>query len=295
MSFSSDNVQVFLAVIDHGSFSAAARALGRVPSAVSMAIAHLEAELDLQLFDRSGREPQPTAAARSLEPQARLLAAQLQQLQVQALALTQGLENRLTLAIAPELLAAPWSAHLATLAQEHPLLEVELLAAPQADALAMLHSGRAQLALVFERPSLDGREGFQEVGSDTLVAVMAPDHPVLAAAGGRLREDHLRSTRQIVVAGRDLATSDPRFVYGRHVWRTDNALAALSLITAGLGWGWLPRNFTKPHVAAGALVEIPFENLSNGLDLWVDVVWSRERPLGLGAQRFVALIGRKKG
>ena len=56
----------------------------------------------------------------------------------------------------------------------------------------------------------------------------------------------------------------------------------------------LPRNFARPHVAAGALVEIPFENLSNGLDLWVDVVWSRERPLGLGAQRFVALIARKK-
>lgn len=292
MSFSSDNVEVFLAVLDHGSFSAAARTLGRVPSAVSMAIANLEAELDLPLFDRSGREPQPTAAARSLEPQARLLASQLKQLQVQALALTQGLESRLTLAIAPELLAAPWSGPLAALANEFPLLEVEVLAAPQADALALLHSGRAQLALVFERPSLDGREGFQEVASDTMVAVMAPDHPVLTAAGGRLSAEHLTTTRQIVVAGRDLATSDPRFVYARHVWRTDNALAALSLITAGLGWGWLPRNFARPHVAAGALVEIPFENLSNGLDLWVDVVWSRERPLGLGAQRFVSLIGR---
>jgi len=294
VSFTSDNVQVFLAVLDHGSFSAAARALHRVPSAVSMAIANLEAELDLSLFDRSGREPQPTPAARSLEPQARLLAAQLQQLQVQALALTQGLENRLTLAIAPELLAAPWSGPLATLAQDYPQLEVEVLAAPQADALSLLHSGRAQLALVFERPSLDGREAFQEVANEMMVAVIAPGHPVLAGAGGRLREDHLRTTRQVVVSGRDLATRDPRFEFARHVWRTDNALAALSLITAGLGWGWLPRNFARPHVAAGALVEIPFENLSNGLDLWVDVVWSRERPLGLGAQRFVALIARKK-
>lgn len=261
-----------------------------------MAIAHLEAELDLQLFDRKGREPRPTAAARSLEPQARALAAQLRQLDAQALALTQGLEERLTLAIAPELLAAPWSGALAELAHEYPLLQVEVLAAPQADALALLHSGRAQLALVFERPSLDGREGFQEVGSDTMVAVMAPGHPVLAAApGGRLREEHLIATRQIVVAGRDLvATMDPRSVFARHLWRTDNALAALSLITAGVGWGWLPRNFVRPHVAAGALVEIPLENLSNGLNLWVDVVWSRERPLGLGAQRFVALISRER-
>lgn len=246
----------------------------------------------MTLFDRGSREPRPTAAARSLEPQARLLAAQLKQLQVQALALTQGLEHRLTLAIAPELLAAPWSEALATLAQEHPLLPVEVLAAPQADALALLHTGRAQLALVFERPSLDGREGFQEVASETLVMVIAPSHPLLADGAGPLREAHLTGTRQIVLAGRDLATSDPRFVFARHVWRTDNALAALSLIAAGLGWGWLPRTVVQPHVAAGALNEIPLQNLSNRLDLYVDVVWSKERPLGLGAQRLVALIGR---
>ena len=292
MAFSSDTVEVFLAVIDRGSFSAAARSLGRVPSAVSMTIAHLEAELALPLFDRRGREPRPTAAARSLEPQARLLAAQLKALQVQALGLTQGLENHLTLAIAPELLSAPWSAPLAALAQEHPLLEVEVLAAPQADALEMLHTGRAQLALVFERPSIDGREGFQEVGSELLVAVIAPNHPVYVAAGRRLREQHLTNTRQMVVAGRDLASSDPRLVFARHIWRSDNAQAALSLIKAGVGWGWLPRSFAQPHVAAGELVEIEFENLSNGLDLWVDVVWSKERPLGLGAQRFIQLIQR---
>jgi hypothetical protein len=60
----------------------------------------------------------------------------LRQLNTQALALNQGLEERLTLAIAPELLAAQWSGPLATLAAEHPLLQVEVLAAPQADALA---------------------------------------------------------------------------------------------------------------------------------------------------------------
>ena len=291
MAFTSESVQVFLAVLDRGSFSAAARALGRVPSAVSMAIGQLEAELDLPLFDRSGREPRPTAAALSLEPQARLLAGQLQQLKAQALGLTQGLESRLTLAIAPELLAAQWRSPLATLAQEYPLLEVEVLAAPQADALSMLHAGRANLALVFERPSLDGREGFQEVSSETLVAVMAPEHlaRTLHGAGG-LREEHLTNTRQIVVASRDLATIDRRFAYARHCWRTDNHIAALGLIEAGIGWGWLPLSFVRSQIAAGSLVEIPFDNLTNRMELWVDVVWSKERPLGLAARRFIALV-----
>lgn len=289
MAFTSESAQIFVAVLDHGSFSAAARALGRVPSAVSMAVAHLEAELDVPLFDRSGREPRPTAAARALEPQARQLVAQLQQLNAQALALHQGLEERLTLAIAPELLAAPWHPPLATLAQEYPLLQVEVLAAPQADALALLHAGRAQLALVFERPSMDGREDFQEVGSETLVAVMSPRHPLLAS-GTPLREEHLNSTRQIVVAGRDLAQTDARLVFARHHWRTDNHLAALGLIEAGLGWGWQPRALVQPRIAAGTLAELPLANLTNGVELWVDVVWSKERPLGLGARRFVVLM-----
>ncbi|NML18907.1 LysR family transcriptional regulator [Azohydromonas caseinilytica] len=297
MAFGGNEVEMFLAVLDHGSFSAAARALGRVPSAVSMAIAQLEAELNLQLFDRSGREPRPTPQALSLAPQVRLLAAQRRQLEVHALALTRGLEELLTIAIAPELLAAPWNTALATLAGEHPLLEVEVLAAPQADALAMLHSGRAQLALVFERPSLDGREGFQEVASESLVAVMAPSHPVLQAAGAAgLREEHLLSTRQIVVASRDRSQVDARFTFGRHRWRTDTPVAALSLISAGLGWGWLPRNFVRRQLESGQLVELPLQNLSNDLQLWVDVVWSKERPLGLAARRFVEHIsGRPPG
>ena len=114
------------------------------------------------------------------------------------------------------------------------------------------------------------------------------------AASALLREEHLTTTRQIVVAGRDLAHSDPRFVYARHSWRTDNHVAALGLIEAGLGWGWQPRALVQPRIEAGTLVLMPFGNLSNGTALWVDLVWSKERPLGLGARRFVALMGQER-
>src|SRR5471030_1477994 len=123
MAFSSDNVAIFLSVLDHGSFSAAARALGRVPAAVSMAIANPEAELDLQLFDRTSREVRPAESARALEAEARQMAGRLRRLQAHALPLHQGLERRLTLAIARELLSAPWSDPLARLAEEFPSLK----------------------------------------------------------------------------------------------------------------------------------------------------------------------------
>jgi len=286
MAFTSDNVHLFLAVLDAGSFSAAARRLKRVPSAVSMAIAHLEAELGLALFDRTGREPQPTAAARALEPQARQLAAQLRQLQAHALGLTQGLESRLALAIAPELLSAPWAGPLAALAQDYPLLEVEVLAAPQADALRLLHEGRVQLALVFERPLLDGREGFQQVGAETLVAVAAPQHPLLQVDA--LGEAHLAATRQIAIAGRDTGVADTRVLFARHLWHTDSPEAACGLLEAGLGWGWLPLSIVQWRLDAGSLCLLPLQGLTNAQHLCVDVVWSNERPRGLAARRFVA-------
>ena len=165
MAFSSDNVRVFLAVLDSGSFSAAARLLGRVPSSVSMTISQLEAELDLVLFDRTARDARPTELARALEPDARLLASTLRQLDAHALAMHQGLERKLTLAVAPELLSVPWAKPLAVLAGEFPSLEVEVLSSPQADAMRMLYDNTAQLALVFERHAGNDREAFQEFSS----------------------------------------------------------------------------------------------------------------------------------
>ena len=296
MPFAADQIPLFLAVLDAGSFSAAARKLGRVPSAISMAVAQLEAELDLQLFDRKGREPVPTAAARALEPQARLLAEQLQLLNWQAQALHEGLEERLTLVIAPELLATHWTEPLNQLVQEFPALPIEVLAAPQVDALELLHAGRAHLALVFERPAMDGREGFQEMGRETLAAVMSPHfapwQQSLQEQGpdARLSVEQLAATRQVLVASRDPQQTDPRFVFARQLWRTDSHQAALSLISAGLAWGWLPKGLVEAQISNGTLLEIPVQNISNGTTLFVDWVWSKERAQGLATRRFVQLL-----
>ncbi|GJI90662.1 MULTISPECIES: LysR family transcriptional regulator [Duganella] len=290
MAFSSDNIAIFLAVLDHGSFSAAARALGRVPSAVSMAIANLEAELDLQLFERSSREVRPTASARALEAEARQMAGQLRRLQAHALSLHQGLERRLTLAIAPELLSAPWSDPLARLAQEFPSLEVDVLSAPQNDALRMLHDGSAQLALIYERPQTDQRESFQELGSEVLVAVISPRHPQARERNGQFRLEDLVDIRQIAIVSRDARMEDERVLISRKLWRTDSHLATLRLVQAGVGWAYLPRRLAAPMLDSGELLGIGFSHMSNQVQLWVDVVWLNDQPLGLGARRLIALM-----
>ena len=286
MAFTSETVRLFLAVLDHGSFSAAARAIGRVPSAVSMAIAGLEAELDLALFDRTGREPVPTAAARALEPEARAIASSLSRLEAHALSLHAGLERRLCLAVTSELLASGWDRPLAAIAADYPALEVTVASGPQDEMLARLHDGTADLALVFERPALDARETFQEVGSVVLVAVAAPSHP-LVTAERRPRMADLPDHRQIAIAGRERSRSDPRLLLGRAVWRVDSHLAALRLVEAGLGWAFLPEAFAAPAIAAETLAALPLAGMTNATRLWTDVVWRNDRPLGLAARRYI--------
>lgn len=288
MAFSSETLRVFLAVLDAGSFSAAARRLGRVPSAVSMVVAQLEAELDLQLFDRSTRKALPTEAALALEPQARQVASQLNRLDAQALQLHQGLERRLIIAMAPELQTGMWSQPLADLAQEFPLLEIEVRSASQAEAVRLLHEGNVHLALVFERPGIDERERFLEAGSQLLVAVAAPGY--LQVHGASLDAETTASTRQMIVVAGSPAGTDPQVVLSHRVWLTDSFLATLNLVQAGLGWAYLPYPLVAPLLAAGNLQEVAFDNMASQLRLWVDIIWSSNRPLGLGARRYLELI-----
>ncbi|WP_370599414.1 LysR family transcriptional regulator [Pseudomonas nitroreducens] len=290
MAFSSDSLSIFLAVLDSGSFSAAARKLGRVPSAVSMAVAQLEAELDLTLFDRSTRKALPTAAALALEPQARQVICQLNLLDAQALQLHKGLEQRLSIAIAPELQTGRWGEPLATLAEEFPGLEIEVRSATQAEAVRMLHEGAVQLALVFERPGIDERESFLEAGSQLLVAVASPQHPVARQGDRPLREEMLAEQRQIIVSSGTPTGSDPRMVLSRRIWLTDSYLATLEFIQSGLGWAYLPQPLVQPLIASGAVTEVRFDNMASRLRLWVDVIWMKSRPLGLGARRYLDLM-----
>jgi DNA-binding transcriptional LysR family regulator len=290
MAFTSESLKVFLSVVDSGSFSAAARKLGRVPSAVNMAVSQLEAELDMLLFDRSTRKAIPTAAARALEPQARQVASQLNLLDAHALQLHQGLERRLILAMAPELQTGAWSRPLSTLAKEFPTLEIEVRSASQSEAVRMLHEGSVQLALVFERPGIDEREAFLEAGSQLLVAVASPDHPAAAGKNSPLSEEQLVNIRQIIVATGEPTGSDPRVVLSRRVWLSDSYLATLDLVQAGLGWAYLPQPLVQPLIVTGALTEVIFDNMASQMRLWVDIVWVKNRPLGLGASRYLGLM-----
>src|SRR6516164_7940027 len=98
-SLTLDQMRVLIAVAETGSFSAAARRLGRVQSAVSQSVQALEENLRLTLFDRSRKMPILTDAGRALLNDARQVVQRADALRSHAETIAGGTEAELAFAV----------------------------------------------------------------------------------------------------------------------------------------------------------------------------------------------------
>lgn len=292
MNINQEQLSIFKTVIEQGSFSAAARKLGKVPSAVSMSIANLEIDLNLSLFERSGREPVPTLQAWVLYEKTEQLLIEMNQWRQHALALSNGLEPSLTIVVVSELLYTNWTDYVSMIEQEFPELQINVISAPQEDALHMLIQGTAQLAFMFEREQLESREQFIELKREMIVPVAACSHPL--AASRQVSFEQILKSRQIVVASRDHSIK-PELLFSRQYWRTDNHYSACALIIKNLGWGILPLEiFNKNPLLAQQLKILDIADFTPKFEYYVDLVWSREGELGAAARFLIQHLRQKR-
>jgi len=179
-------------------------------------------------------------------------------------------------------------AAIKVITERHPLLEIEVLSAPQDDVLAMLHSGRVSVCMAFAGLSMNVLERFQFVGTERMIATLSADNPLFQ--GQDLYLEDLVNVRQIIVASRDLPISDTRPLVAESCWRTDTLAMALDMVEAGLGWGNFPLSVVQPLLDAGRLKRLSFRNIENGLVLPVHAVWLKSQPLQKGALAVVELL-----
>ncbi|MDB4928718.1 MAG: lysR, partial [Myxococcaceae bacterium] len=95
--FTLDQLRALLTVAEEGSFSAAARKLRRVQSAVSSAMSNLESQLGVDLWDRSAKVPRLTAQGEAVLAGARRVCAEADALRQLAAGLAGGLEASVSL------------------------------------------------------------------------------------------------------------------------------------------------------------------------------------------------------
>ncbi len=268
--FDLDGLNLLRLIARHGSFAAAARASGRVPSAVTYAIRKLESSLDVSLFERRRNSAELTPAGREMLAAAERLLAASEEMAARVRAVGGGWERELRIgvdaAIAFERLA-PLIADFDRLTAPTRLrLDHHVLTG----AWDALRDGRVDLAIGLPAMRLAPRtEETSDAGADPLRSrplgslrfafCVAPGHPLAAHSGGPpVPAKTLRAHRMIVLA-------DPR----REAGRGDlGVLAEQPTITvatleqkiaaqiAGLGAGYLPESFARAPIAAGRLVAL---------------------------------------
>lgn len=277
MNPSLEQLKALLAAAETGSFSAAARKLGKAQSVVSTAISNLEIDLGLELFDRSARYPVLTEAGTRIHQEATILLAQSERLQAIAGELAAGIESRLTLAIDDDS-HLPWlGSLLEEFATRYPGVELELLFPLMEDVTELLKSGRAQLGISYQKEQPEREIASRSLGSVGMPLVVSPDHPL--AHRTPLRESDLQGARQLMVTGRREGTERHRFRLSAQVWWVEGDLGILELVKLGLGWAAIPDFLLHRPLARGEVVVLNPDFIAKA-ELELELQWHRARPLG---------------
>ncbi len=251
-----DQLHLLLAVVDEGSFAAAARRLGRAVSVASYGIANLEAQLGLTLFERAGtRRPVLTEDGKAVLAEARTIARGMDGLRARAKGLHEGLEAEIGLVVdvmlPPDRLGAAlraFNAHFPTVALR---LHVEALGAVTAKVL----DGEAVIGISGPLTAGTAALDWTAAGDVALVPVAAPDHPLamMSPARSGAARDHI----QLVLSDRSPLTQGQEFsVLSPRTWRLADLGAKHALLRQGIGWGNMPLPMIEADLLAGTLVRL---------------------------------------
>ena len=292
-----------------GSFAAAARELGKVPSALTYNVRQLEEALDVLLFDRRSRQARLTAAGEELLNEGRRLLEQMDAVANRVKRVATGWETQLTIAVDGilsrvtvfELCEAFYAHRPAALApgksaepteptepgHTGPGTRLRLRTEVLAGTWEALVSGQADLAIGVvvgsDRASAPGVQ-VQPLGEIDFVFAVAPHHP-LASVVGTITDAQLLRYRAVAVAdsAQRLAPITVNLLPGQDVFTVPSTPAKLEAQLRCLGCGYLPEPVAREHIAAGRLVVKATERMQSAVRL--GYAWRTPSPSAPGAAR----------
>ncbi|RON06503.1 LysR family transcriptional regulator [Pseudomonas brassicacearum] len=263
----------FVQAATQGSFSAAARKLGKSQSTISAAVASLEIDLNVMLFDRSSRKPSLTSAGHVMLQRAEDILAAISRLEMTAAQLSQGVEAKLTVAISDTWQSDRFEAALSDFEQRYPDLELECLIAECDDLIALVQRGRANIAFAEMQADYPADLNSATLDERTEIALfVSREHPL--ATLQKVDKNILQQHRELRLA--TIINPYETRAQGR-VWSAPSYLMLLEMAQGGFGWAPLPR-WLVGRFGAGSLQELNVRGWPKPVA--VDALWSRLHPPG---------------
>ncbi len=255
------------AIARTGSFAAAARELGKVPSALTYSVRQLEEALDVLLFDRSSRQAQLTAAGTELLTEGRRLLQEMDAVANRVRRVALGWEPQLAISV-DDILSVPTMFDLVqafcgfrgTLPGDDrgapPATRLRLRTEVLSGTWEALVTGQVDLAIgVSGLHANPGGIELKPLGEVGFVFCLAPHHP-LAAVAEPLLDAQLVHHRAVAVAdtAQRLEPMTVNLLPGQDVLTVSSMRAKLEALLRCLGCGFVPEPLARPHLEAGHLV-----------------------------------------
>jgi DNA-binding transcriptional LysR family regulator len=260
-----EQLRTLRAVAEAGSFSAAARKLGRVQAAVSQSIDRLEAQLELRLFDRTGRVPRLTAHGQAIVAAAATVEAGVDGLDELVASLKRGVERTLQIMVDVLFPTESLVVFARDFAREHPGVGLVLFTEILSAVTAHVREKRSAWGIALEDADMSELER-RPIADVRLIPVAAPEHP-LARRQGSIAGAALAEAVQIVLGEHrppEERAADDQGVFSPRTWRVVDLATKQALIAGGLGWGHMPEHLVREDLRTGRLQELR-------LDAWGDV------------------------
>ena len=258
-----DQLLVLLAVEEEGSFTAAARRLGRATSAVSYAIDTLEQQLGLPLFDRgTTRKPRLTREGEAVVSEAKAVAVSVETLRARVRGFLDDLEPEVSLVVDSLLPLDRLTQLLREFNDRFPTVPVRLLVETLGGVERAVRDGHARIGVGSQLHMT--MTGFQRVDIQAvrLIPVAAPHHPLARARDAAPRE--ASDFFQLILSERPAAAGLDFGVVSLNSWRIGDLAVKHALLLAGLGWGGMPEPAVRADIASGRLVRLDLRNWRGG-------------------------------
>ena len=281
-----DHLRMLIAVAEEGSFSGAARRLGRVQSAVSQAMQGLEQTLDLALFDRSARKPVLTEAGTTILAEARQVVDRAHALRAHAGTIAAGDEPELTLSVDPLFPNHVMMESLRALRHAFPLMPVTMITEGLGGPEQSLRDGTVRLAIYALMATRAKDLHAEQLTEVEMVPVVATSHP-LASAPEPVSRDIVEAQTQLVLIDRSpLTLNTSNNVFSTRIWRFADIATRLDYLLAGFGWCHMPTWLIEDHIREGRLKRLRLVQ-SSGRKVAMHVVRQPGQRLGPASQWLV--------
>jgi DNA-binding transcriptional LysR family regulator len=267
-------LRVFVAVVELGGHTRAARSLGVSQSTVSETLSSLERALGTALFRKGARSATLTPSGEALLPRARSILALASQLVVDLAQVSTDVNATLVVAAVESLNAYVLPSRLAALRARWPKVRLEVVTGACAEIQESVAAGKSDLGLVLEGEPGGGPDGGEDESILTtarLAVVAAPGHPLVLEGA---TPDQLRRC--------ELLMSDAGGPYHRLLRQYfDAAQVPLprtqalgnvegvkrGLLAGGTALGCLPAHAVEQELRDGTLAEVEVRPLLPGLVL----------------------------